>query len=320
MNANQKSFFGLVAVAAVAISCSSAGSALARGELQDRGSGYEVDVIVDGRHAPTFRHGGETYVMGMVGERYVLRVYNRSSRRVEAVVTVDGLDVVDGKTGSFNKRGYLVPAWGSVDIDGWRMSNRQVAAFRFSSVGASYAGRTGQARNVGVIGVAIFPERVHRRPQPIAKPRPYWENRRYRGGGYDEEAPMGGLGSDKRKSAGPPASAQAEAAEPSAEDSAGSSAARSRRSSPSHRPGLGTEFGERHGSQVHEVAFVRASASHPAVVLGVRYDDADGLHAMGIDVYHHDRYWSETELRQTARPFPVSTRRYARPPSGWDGR
>ena len=42
-----------------------------------------------------------------------------------------------------NKRGYIVPAWGSVDIDGWRLSRAQVAAFRFSSVADSYAARTG---------------------------------------------------------------------------------------------------------------------------------------------------------------------------------
>ena len=39
---------------------------------------------------------------------------------MEAVVSVDGRDVIDGKPADFrNKRGYLVPAWGSVDIDGF---------------------------------------------------------------------------------------------------------------------------------------------------------------------------------------------------------
>ena len=81
-----------------------------------------------------------------MGERYTLRIWNRSGRRIEAVVSVDGRDVVDGKPGDFrNKRGYLVPAWGSVDIDGWRLSERQAAAFRFTSVANSYAGRMGSA-------------------------------------------------------------------------------------------------------------------------------------------------------------------------------
>ena len=90
---------------------------------------------MDGSPAPTFWHDGETYVMGRVGERYVIRVSNRTGRRIEAVVTVDGRDVVDGKPGDFrHKRGYLVPAWGQVDIDGWRLSQSRAATFRFSSV------------------------------------------------------------------------------------------------------------------------------------------------------------------------------------------
>src|SRR5439155_19145072 len=105
--------------------------------------------------------GGGTYVLGQLGQRYTLRVVNHSGRRIEAVLSVDGRDVVDGRPADLrSKRGYLVPAWGEIDIDGWRLSNAQAAAFRFSTVADSYAGRTGSAREVGVIGAAIFPERV----------------------------------------------------------------------------------------------------------------------------------------------------------------
>ena len=135
--------------------------------LRSTASGYEVQVLVDGSPAPTFWHEGESYVMGRTGERYVIRVSNHTGRRIEAVATVDGRDAVDGKPGDFqHKRGYLVPAWGQVDIDGWRLSQSQAAAFRFSSVADSYAARTGNAREVGVIGVAVFPERVYR-PRPV---------------------------------------------------------------------------------------------------------------------------------------------------------
>jgi hypothetical protein len=133
-------------------------------------SGYEVQVLVDGSPAPTFWHDGENYVMGHTGERYIIRVHNHTGRRIEAVVTVDGRDAIDGKSGDFQrKRGYLVPAWGQVDLDGWRLSQSQAAAFRFSSVADSYAARTGNAREVGVIGVAVFPERIYRpRPVPVS--------------------------------------------------------------------------------------------------------------------------------------------------------
>jgi hypothetical protein len=135
-------------------------------------AGYQVQVLVDGAPAPTFWHDGETYVMGHAGERYVIRVLNHTGHRIEAVATVDGRDAVDGKPGDFrHKRGYVVPAWGQVDIDGWRLSESQAATFRFSSVADSYAARMGNAREVGVIGVAVFSERVHRpRPLPVTPP------------------------------------------------------------------------------------------------------------------------------------------------------
>src|SRR4029077_8428821 len=121
------------------------------GALRDRAAGYELTVLVDGVPAPTYYHDGESFVLGQLGARYTLRVSNHSARRIEAVVSVDGRDVVDGKPADFRgKRGYLVPAWSSIDIDGWRISHAQAAAFRFSSVPDSYAARTGSAREVGV--------------------------------------------------------------------------------------------------------------------------------------------------------------------------
>jgi hypothetical protein len=91
------------------------------------------------------------------------------------------------------------------------------------------------------------------------------------------------------------------------------------------RPGLGTEFGEAVGSSVREVSFVRANASAPSVVLGARYNDRDGLVALGIDVEPDTCYagWGcdrDLELRQSANPFPVTERRYAAPPPCWNGR
>jgi hypothetical protein len=136
--------------------------------LRARVHPYEVQVLIDGQPTPQFEHAGESYVLGQLGARYTLRIINRSSRRVEAVVSVDGLDVIDGKTADYaKKRGYLVPAFGHVDIEGWRLSEQRAAAFRFSKVADSYAARSGSARHVGVIGAAIFPELVVTLPVPV---------------------------------------------------------------------------------------------------------------------------------------------------------
>ncbi len=295
--------------------------------LRDRAAGYEVTVLVDGVPAQTYDHAGETYVMGQLGARYTLRVSNHSGRRIEAVVSVDGRDVVDGKSADFrNKRGYLVPAWGSIDIDGWRISHAEAAAFRFSSVPDSYAARTGSAREVGVVGVAVFPERylapyAYRYPRPLATP-PYRDDY-----GYDELLERSSGGAAKKGQA-PHASAPAAEAEESARgDSAraldGAGAGAKSEAQPyarRARPGLGTEYGEAVSSPIHEVEFVRAYAARPSAVLGMRYNDREGLLAMGIPVDYVPMNcgdWDDGDLRRTAQPFPATDRRFAAPPAGW---
>lgn len=300
-----------------AILAASPGAATPR--LSHRSGQYTLEVLVDGKALHTFRHRGESYVLGALGHRYTLRVRNQTPRRVEAVVTVDGRDVLDGKPGNFYKRGYLVPAWGSVDIEGWRLSNASVAAFRFSTVHDSYAAKTGSARNVGVIGVAIFPER--RPPQPVYVPRrPINKDESYWG--------MGNKSADgpRRRSSASAAEPEAEAKAPSAPAADSAPQASGRRLAESqvkpklrqHRSGLATAFGERRDSFVQEVSFERADATHPSVVLGVRYNDRRGLIAMGIDVSSWYGRYREVYVRRTASPFPNAPGRYAVPPPGWD--
>jgi hypothetical protein len=290
--------------------------------LRNNAGAYEVQVLVGGAPAQTYHYAGETYVLGQHGARYTLRVYNHSSQRIEAVVSVDGRDVVDGRPADYrSKRGYLVPAYGSVDIDGWRISHGEAAAFRFSSVASSYAARTGSAREVGVIGVAVFPERYVPPPRPVYVPRPYRYDD-YRAYPSDKSAREG----DAAPAPPPPTAAQKSApstsspAHPGGGYGALEDRAESERPRGKSRPGLGTEFGERVDSAVQEVPFHRSSPSYPAAVLGVRYNDRQGLYALGIDVDGDGDYDRDAHLRRTAQPFPVVERRYASPPPGWEYR
>jgi hypothetical protein len=273
---------------------------------------YEVQVLIDGVPSQTYHHSGESYVLGSRGSHYTLRVYNRSGQRVEAVVSVDGRDVIDGRSADYQrKRGYLVAPYSQVDIDGWRISSAEVAAFRFSSVASSYAGRTGSARDVGVIGVAVFPERQE--PQyPVLVPRPYPHPRRY----YDD-APSASS-RDEAAGRGADAAPEAKAARPASPPPPGGygGGALADRERANQRPGLGTAFGERMDSAVQEVPFVRQNSSHPSAMLGLRYNDRAGLYAMGVDVDGRGYLHNDSDLRRTAQPFPVN-RSYATPPPGW---
>jgi hypothetical protein len=107
-----------------------------------------------------YRADGDRLIVGERGQRYELVVRNQTDARLEAVLSVDGLDVLDGRSASLSKRGYIIDPGERLVVDGFRRSSDAVAAFRFSSVAGSYASqRHGETRNVGVIGLAVFTER-----------------------------------------------------------------------------------------------------------------------------------------------------------------
>jgi len=83
---------------------------------------------------------------------------------VLAVTSVDGVNVITGRTASPDQGGYVVESHGRVEIDGWRKSMHEVAAFYFTALPDSYAARTGRPDNVGVIGIALFREEPNYAP------------------------------------------------------------------------------------------------------------------------------------------------------------
>ena len=53
-----------------------------------------------------YRGGGRTVAIGEHGQRYTIVVQNNTNERFEVVLSVDGLDVIDGRDAGFGKRGY----------------------------------------------------------------------------------------------------------------------------------------------------------------------------------------------------------------------
>lgn len=126
------------------------------------GAGGLISWGIDGEAGgllPAYEAGDQLFVEGEKGSRYCIVAKNTSGRRIEVVFSVDGLDVLDGRPASYGKRGYVLGPKQKIEVDGFRKSMSEVAAFRFSSVQNSYAElRHGDTRNVGVIGVAVFQE------------------------------------------------------------------------------------------------------------------------------------------------------------------
>jgi hypothetical protein len=235
-----------------------------------------VDVqIIDretGQTLPLHAQAGQEWIAGSPGHRYAVRLTNRSAQRVLAVLSIDGVNAVSGETASPQQTGYVLAPWQSTQIDGWRKSLSDVAAFEFTSLSSSYAARTGRPDNVGVIGVAVFRERmapyqppmdeIARQETPSAAGA--MRERRQADSSY-------GVG-DQAKSRSPLASAPQES--------------------------LGTGHGERETSLARHVAFQRDS-QHPAQVRAIRYDSHANLVAMGVIRPHH------LHRHGAPDPFPI---------------
>jgi len=215
-----------------------------------------------GEMLPIHFHQGEYWVAGTPGARYAVTIRNRTGERILAVAAVDGVNVISGDTASWSQTGYVLGPWASYQIEGWRKSDAEIASFLFSNATASYAALTGRPANVGVIGVALFRERVS--PPATVDMTPYEP----------------GAGSPSRRispAAAPPAPASSE--QRLAANGAAPPAPRA--IAPPMEEKLGTGHGQREESHVVQVDFDRLQNS-PNEVIRIRYDSLPNLIALGV--------------------------------------
>jgi hypothetical protein len=264
-----RSLFAVVVTLAAALAAASASAgALADVEIYDRTAG---------RTLPIYRHEGRLYVAGEPRHHYEVRVRNSSAARVLAVTSVDGVNVITGQTAAQEQSGYVLTAYDSVRIEGWRKSMDEVATFYFTRLADSYAARTGRPNDVGVIGVALF--REYRPPQyrPCC---PRWR----------EQSPG---------AVAPQASAESpandELAKSERDDSGVAQGNESRRSESK----LGTGHGNRESSPAQYVDFRRASST-PDETIVIYYDSRRNLVAQGV-LPQQERPWMADRRPD---PFP----------------
>ena len=203
----------------------------------------------EGRVLPIYWHEGRRYIVGKPGNEYAIRVRNGSGGRVLAVMSVDGVNVITGETASPGQSGYVLYPGDSADIAGWRKSLSRTAAFYFTALPDSYAARTGRPDNVGVIGVAVFRERMR----------------------------VAVLDEARRKDArAEGSSAQAAGAPEKPADSAAAP-------SPAMQERLGTGHGRSETSYASYTQFERATTA-PSETIMIYYDSYENLLAQGIPV------------------------------------
>jgi len=255
----------------------------------------QVDVYdrFDRSALPVFSKDGRHFIVGAPGHEYAVRIRNCTGGRVLVVTSVDGVNVISGDTASPAQSGYVLEPWGSVEIAGWRKSTERTAAFYFTDLGDSYAARTGRPRNVGVIGVAVFPEK--------APPRVSWrEENLARRQAAAESDTQGSAAKNEARAAAPAASP---APPMTQERAADEMVQRDKKDSGASLLGkLGTGHGRNETSLVTVVRFERASET-PAETVAVQYDRRENLVVAGV-LREQRPYLA----RREPNPFPGAVR------------
>ena len=248
-----------------------------------------VDRDTGARLSPHY-HDGKYYVAGVPGHRYGVQMRNRTGQRVLTVLSVDGVNAISGNTASSDQNGYVLDPYQFAEIDGWRKSMNEIAEFNFTSLGDSYAAKTGRPGNVGVIGVAVFREK-----QPIVEMRADKISESVPIPSPPPSAPAPEM-ADARSAATPKSEAPDQPASGvmAQKSMAENSVARARQ--PARDEPLGTGHGERAESVITYTSFERAS-SRPDEVDSVWYDSYNNLVARGVIVVPRP-------IHRDPQPFP----------------
>jgi hypothetical protein len=248
------------------------------------GSLVDVSVEVAGAPAPLYHAvdgSGRYYFEARAGRTYTLRVANRTHERLGALVVVDGLNAISGEREVIAHdrpgRMYVLGAWETVEVRGWRTSLDQIRQFTFVDERASYAARSGKANNrMGWVEVAVYRER-----HPVALAHPH------RDGEYSAREHAGAR---DEADAAPAPSAKAERADGANRGVAGGVGGGRAQGYP------GTGWGQAAYDPAAVVRF--EAADHPAERVTLRYEYASALRALGILPQPH---WTRDRLRERDR-------------------
>ena len=128
-------------------------------------SGFNVEILVNGRPLDEYQARGRSYVEAIEGAEYEVRLRNPLPYRVAVALSVDGLNTIDARrTSAWNASKWVIEPYGTISIGGWQMSSQRARRFYFTSERDSYGAKLGQTANLGVISAVFFRER---RPIPI---------------------------------------------------------------------------------------------------------------------------------------------------------
>lgn len=294
---------------------------------------YDVNILVNGSRCKQYNHNGKIFIEAKEGSEYVIEIKNSTWKRILAVCSVDGLDILNGKPATENGPGYVINALNSCKFDGFRVSDDKVAKFIFSKKADSYAADKGDGaeRNVGVIGIRLFEEKV--KPAPIIireehhhhhdhYPKTPWKNPMW---DWDSTGTPHTLppsiwcdvtyGTSMNDNwAGAPTDYSCEnipkkSSHSKVSEKLTSNVLRAMNCSADIKPqgfDMGTKWGEAKESRVIEVEFERGIL---ALTTNIYYTSRQSLIEMGVPIGNE---------KQVSFPEPFVDSKYAKPPKGWN--
>lgn len=302
---------------------------------------YDIHILVNGNRCKQYHHDGKIFIEAKEGSEYAIEIKNNEWKRILAVCSVDGLNILNGKTATEDGPGYVLGCFNSTKLEGFRVSDEKVSKFVFGEKGSSYAAskEDGSEKNVGVIGVRIFAEKEkpapiviredhhhHHYPKPLPtfpdpwdtypgtpwRPYPMWCDSTWTSSGLGDIT-YGCTTSDMAADEPKPRSANMmRSLAGNSPKVTGQFLASSQQLSNAGTDALrgfdmGTKWGEAKESKVVEVEFERGLL---VLTTNIYYASRQSLIEMGVPIGNE---------KQVSFPEPFADSKYAKPPKGWRG-
>jgi hypothetical protein len=245
---------------------------------------YELVIRPLGRNpADEYLHEDNIFIEGREGNSYTIDLRNHTNQQALFILSVDGLDVLEGKPAGLESQGYIVPGYGSVNVPGWKLNNKQAAEFYFSRSRESYVNQIGgQTTNTGVVGVLVISEAYDTSFTPFEMSQAYgnsWRN-------YRSPPMWGNFGKSDPYQTKDTIVGQC------------TNSAKSTKSMNYVEQDVGTGFGGTTNWKTVTESFRRANPTIPDTMLAIYYNTAKNLEKMGIRLRH------KRDAGYMADPFP----------------
>jgi len=283
---------------------------------------YELTVRPLGRNpADEYFHNGAIWIEGREGNSYTIDLTNRSNHRALFILSVDGLDVLEGKPAGLDSQGYVIPAGQTISVPGWKVNDQQAAEFFFSRSRESYVNSIGgSTTNTGVIGAMVFQEYQDPAISPFDIVRYYSGNSTNHNTRMYSPIVPNNTWINNSLSAGTPinsATVQAAVANNAMNEAypcvgeVKTSGGILRQNYVSQE--VGTGFGNATEWQTVSTQFRRNNPTQPDTIMAIYYNTARNLEKMGI------RLRRKNDVQYKANPFPAysSTSPGCPTPPGW---